>query len=80
MGTDNKGDFFDGSLQSNDIGIIINEDGSMFISDKSSSDPVFMSSSHSEINTLRRWIFGERALLSLSKEIYLVTICVIANV
>lgn len=67
MGTSDSGDFFNSDLQSNDIRLTVDDDGSLLIFDKSGADTVIKSSSQSETSSLRRWAFGQSGLVSLIK-------------
>ena len=67
MGTADSGDFFNSDLQSNDIQLTVEDDGSLIIFDKSGVDTVIKSSSQSETSSFRRWAFGQTALVSLIK-------------
>lgn len=67
MGTADSGDFFNSDLQSNDIRLTVDDDGSLIIFDKSGTDTVIKSSSQSETNSFRRWAFGQSGLVSLTK-------------
>ena len=67
MGTADSGDFFNSDLQSNDIRLTVDDDGSLLIFDKSGADTVIKSSSQSETSSLRRWAFGQSGLVSLIK-------------
>jgi len=67
MGTSNSGDFFNADLQSNDIRLTVDDDGSLLIFDESGSDTIIRSSTQSETSSFRRWAFGQTALVSLIK-------------
>ena len=67
MGTADSGDFFNSDLQSNDIQLTVEDDGSLIIFDKSGVDTVIKSSSQSETSSFRRWAFGQSGLVSLIK-------------
>ena len=67
MGTADTGNFFNSDLQSNDIRLTVDDDGSLIIFDKSGTDTVIKSSSQSETNSFRRWAFGQSGLVSLTK-------------
>ena len=67
MGTADTGNFFNSDLQSNDIRLTVDDDGSLIIFDKSGRDTVIKSSSQSETNSFRRWAFGQSGLVSLTK-------------
>ena len=67
MGTADSGDFFNSDLESNDIKLTVQDDGSLIIYDKSGADTVSQSSSQSESDSFRRWAFGQSGIVSLIK-------------